>query len=225
MGEAGYAATPFKPPPLAELPPLEVLGPERLAVLEGELSWIALPGGQILFQEGEAADSLYLVTTGLLGVVVNTAEQGQQLGAKIHAGEPVGEMSLITGDTHSATVVALRHSEFYRMPKAVFDRLVAEEPKFLAWITKLVVQRLQRTTKRTKITARAAVALIPLDDSVPIEALAIAVIAALKREGVTAFRLEPMAIDQSVEWFDELESAHDVVLYQAEPIHVGTNAW
>ena len=225
MGQAGHGATPFKPPPLAELPPLEVLGPDSLAALEQELSWIALPGGQILFQEGEPADSLYLMTTGLLGVVVTTAEQGPQLVAEIHAGETIGEMSLITGDTHSATVVALRHSEFYQMPKAVFDRLVIEEPKFLAWITRLLVQRLHRTTKRTKIAEHASVALVPLDDSVPIEALAGAVIAALKSEGVSAFRFEPSATEQPIEWFDELESAYDVVLYQAEPIHAGTSAW
>jgi NTE family protein len=225
MAEAGHGATPFKPPPLAELPPLEVLGRDCLAILEDELSWVALPGGQILFQEGEPADSLYLLTTGVLGVIVNTADQGQLLVAEIHAGETVGEMSLITGEAHSATVVALRHSEFYQMPKAVFDRLVDEEPKFLAWITKLVVQRLHRTTKRTKVAQRAAVALIPLDESVPIEAVAAGVIAAIKREGLSAFRFEPMAIEQPVEWFDELESAHNVVIYQADPIHTGTNAW
>ena len=129
MGEAERSAAPYKPPPLADLPPLEVLGPDSLAALEQELSWVALPGGQILFQEGEPADSLYLMTTGLLGVIVTTAEHGQQMVAEIHAGETIGEMSLITGDTHSATVVALRHSEFYQMPKAVFDRLVVEEPR------------------------------------------------------------------------------------------------
>ena len=58
MSEAGHGITPFKPPSLAELPPLEVLDAECLAALEDELSWIALPGGQALFQEGEPADSL-----------------------------------------------------------------------------------------------------------------------------------------------------------------------
>ena len=225
MAEAGYGTAPFKPPPLAELPPLELLGPDCIAMLVNELSWIALPGGQILFQEGEPAEALYLLTTGVLGVIATTAEQGQLLVAEVHAGETVGEMSLISGDTHSATVVALRHSEFYQMPKAVFDRLVIEEPKFLAWITRLLVQRLHRTTKRTKIAEHASVALVPLDDSVPIEAVAAGIIAALKREGLSAFRFEPSATDHSVEWFDELESAHNVVIYQAEPIHTGTTPW
>ena len=225
MAEAGHGAPPFKPPPLAELPPLEVLSPERLAALENELSWCALPGGQVLFREGEPAEALYLMTTGLLGVVVNTAEQGQLLVAEIHAGETVGEMSLITNEAHSATVVALRHSEFYEMPKAVFERLMAEEPKFLAWLTRLLVHRLQRTSRRTKPTHRAAVALVPLDDGVPIEAVAAGIISALKYEGLKVHRFEPMSTAQPIEWFEELESAHDVVLYQAEPIHAGTNAW
>ncbi|MGB8842711.1 MAG: patatin-like phospholipase family protein [Aliidongia sp.] len=225
MIEVGNGAAPFKPPPLAELPPLELLGPDRLATLADELSWVALPGGQVLFQEGDPADSLYLVTTGVLGVFITTADHGQQLVAEIHAGETVGEMSMITGESHSATVVALRHCEFYQMPKVVFDRLIAEEQKFLAWINKLVVQRLHRTTKRAKLTRRAAVALIPLDSSVPIEAVACGIVAALKREGITVHRFEPTANEQSIEWFDELESAHNVVLYQAEPVHLGTNAW
>jgi NTE family protein len=225
MAEVGDGATPFKPPPLAELPPLELLGPGRLATLADEMAWIALPGGQILFQEGEPADSLYLVTTGVLGVFVATADHGPQLVAEIHAGETVGEMSMITGEAHSATVVALRHCEFYQMPKAAFDRLIAEEPKFLAWINRLVVQRLHRTTKRAKMVRRAAVALVPLDNGVPIEAVAAGIIAALKHEGITVYRFEPMSNEQPVEWFDELESAHNVVLYQAEPLHAGTGAW
>jgi NTE family protein len=225
MVEEGDGAMPFKPPPLAELPPLEVLRPEALAALGDELSWVALPGGQILFQEGEPADSLFLLTTGVLGVLVTTADHGQQLVAEIQAGETVGEMSLITGDVHSATVVALRHCEFYLMPKEVFERLVATEPKFLGWLTRLVVQRLYRTTKRTKMVRRSAVALVPLDEGVPIEAVVAVIIDALKREGLKVFRFESVANNQPVEWFDELESVHDVVLYQAEPTEVGNNAW
>jgi NTE family protein len=225
MAEEGDGAVPFKPPPLTELPPLEVLPPETLAVLADELSWVTLPGGQILFQEGDPADSLYLLTTGVLGVLVATADHGQQLVAEIQAGETVGEMSLITGDVHTATVVALRHCEFYLMPRAVFERLVAQEPKFLGWLTKLVVQRLHRTTKRTKMARRSAVALLPLDAGVPIEAVAAAIIEALKREGLKVFRFESAATKQPIEWFDELESAHDVVLYQADPTEAGSNAW
>jgi NTE family protein len=225
MAGAGYGAGPPRPPPLADLPPLELLGPERLAALEDDLPWLALPGGQTLFQEGDPADSLYLLTTGVLGVVVATAEHGPEIVAEIHAGETVGEMSLIAGGVHSATVLALRHCEFYRMPKPVFERLVAEEPQFLAWITRLVVQRLYRTTKRTKSARRAAVALVPLDAGVPIEAVAASLIIALKREGVKVFRFEAMANRQPIEWFDELESVHDVVLYQADSIEGSGNAW
>jgi NTE family protein len=225
MGEAVVGEPSLKPPSLRELPPLEALGPDRIAALEDELAWMALPGGQVLFHAGDPAESLYLITAGVLGVIVTTADQGQQLVAEIHAGETLGEMSLIAGDAHSATVVALRHAEFYQMPKSVFDRLIDEEPKFLGWITRLLVQRLHRTTKRAVTEQHVAVALVPLDDGLPIEDIAVGIIESLRGQGLKAHRFEPLSVEQPVEWFDEMESVHDLVLYQTEAIHQGTNSW
>ncbi|HVJ51951.1 MAG TPA: patatin-like phospholipase family protein [Aliidongia sp.] len=214
-----------KPPRLAELPPLEALSPARIASLENELAWLALPAGQTLFKAGEAAGGLYIVTSGLLGVIVNTVDQGQQLVAEIHAGETLGEMSLLSGEAHSATVVALRHAEFYLMPQPVFDRLVDEEPKFLRWLTRLLVQRLQRTSTRRAPDLHPAVALVPIDDGLPVEALASDIVGQLRAGGFKAHRFEPSAVAQPIEWFDEMETAHDLVLYQAEPVHAGTDNW
>ena len=70
-------------PALADLPPLEVLDAETLKALQSELSWINLPGGRALFDEGEPADALYIVVSGILGVVVTTPERGQHLVASI----------------------------------------------------------------------------------------------------------------------------------------------
>jgi NTE family protein len=225
IADAANGTAAFNRPRLAELPPLSMLAPSRLQILEEELSWLSLPGGQVLFHEGEPTESLYLLTTGVLGVIVATAEQGRHFVAEIRAGETVGEMSLITGEVHSATIVAMRHCEFYCMAKELFHRLVAEEPQFLAWITRLVVQRLHRTTKRAKPARRSAIALVPLDASVPIEAVAAGVMAALETEGATACRVGLGDRERPVEWFDEIESSHDVVLYQAEPIATGSTIW
>jgi NTE family protein len=223
MGELSEPA--YKPPSLADLPPLEALSPICIAGLAGDLAWMALPGGQMLFKRGEPASGLYIVTSGVLGVIVDTVDQGQRLVAEIHAGETIGEMSLLTGESHSATVIALRHCEFYHMPKEVFDRLVEEEPKFLHWMTKMLVHRLQRTSSRRPPDLHAAVALIPIDDGLPIERLAAGIIGTLRREGFKAHRFEPDAAEQPVEWFDEMEAAHDLVLYQAEPVHDGADSW
>ena len=91
-------------------------------------SWFALTGGEQLFAAGDDPDSLYLVRSGRLGVY--RAQEGQParfLGV-IRPGEPVGEMALIAGTPHTASVVALRDTEIagVRVPRgAVVTALLA----------------------------------------------------------------------------------------------------
>ncbi|WP_292072377.1 cyclic nucleotide-binding domain-containing protein, partial [Brevundimonas sp. UBA7534] len=84
-------------------------------IFEGRMidraSWFALTGGEPLFQAGDPADTLYLVRSGRLGVFrVEDAQPAQFLGV-VRAGEPVGEMAMLAGTPHTASVVALRDSE------------------------------------------------------------------------------------------------------------------
>ena len=55
---------------LSSTPLLSALDEPALAALEAELDSLSLPGGRILFREGEVGDALYIVTAGSLGVAV-----------------------------------------------------------------------------------------------------------------------------------------------------------
>ena len=81
-------------------PPLDAFG--------AGLTRMFIPGGQILFRENEAADSLYFVISGCLGVIVRDSTGPDVLIARIEAGETVGEMGFLDGGVRSATVEALR---------------------------------------------------------------------------------------------------------------------
>src|SRR6516225_8795675 len=95
-----------------------------LSAFGAGLKRIFLPGGQILFRENEVADSLYIVISGCLGVVVRANDGHDVLVAGIAAGETVGEMGLLDGGTRSATVEALRDTELLKVDKASYaDRL------------------------------------------------------------------------------------------------------
>jgi CRP-like cAMP-binding protein len=75
-----------------------------LSTFGAGLKRIFLPGGQILFRENELADSLYIVISGCLGVVVRDNDGHDVLVARIPAGEAVGEMGLLDGGVRSATL-------------------------------------------------------------------------------------------------------------------------
>jgi len=71
--------------------------------LRGLVRQRRLSAGDALCRRGEEGDSLFVILSGLAHVLVND-ETGPA--AKLRRGDVVGEMSLLTGERRSATVVA-----------------------------------------------------------------------------------------------------------------------
>src|SRR5579883_3657489 len=67
--EAGTRVADALPVALTSLPLFGGLGAEASAALEQELEWLSLLGGHSLFDEGDPSDALYVVISGVLGVV------------------------------------------------------------------------------------------------------------------------------------------------------------
>jgi NTE family protein len=93
---------------LRGFPLLADLGDATIRRLLAEANWFGLPGGMLLQRDGENDQALFLILTGSLGVFALDEKGARRQVAHISAGETVGEMSLISGDAHSAQLVALR---------------------------------------------------------------------------------------------------------------------
>src|SRR5260370_21202701 len=75
---------------------LDGLDLEARIALEGETEWLCLPGGQVLFTEGDRPDALYLVLAGALAIRTGKpVGHGTMLG-QIRAGETGGDMGLLS---------------------------------------------------------------------------------------------------------------------------------
>jgi NTE family protein len=202
-------------PPLVDLAPFRTVSAQTLAWLRGELGWAAIAAGEVLFAAGEPAETLYIVVSGLLGVIIATPDRGQELVAEIRPGETVGEMSLLTGERHSATIVAVRHSEVYAVPKPVFDRLLEIEPQFIVWLARLLVARLHRTTFRTPAAETSeGVALVAAGPDVSLDEVAMALETGLRDLGVKVAHLGPADAGRPPDHLGRLGEAHDIILYR-----------
>src|SRR5688572_19009435 len=104
-------------------------------------SWFVLTGGQRLFSAGEAAETLYLVRSGRLGVFRRDEGQATEFVGVVPAGEPVGEMSLLAGTPHTSTVVALRDSEILALPRSVFLEAARTHPDVMTELARLMIRR------------------------------------------------------------------------------------
>ena len=197
---------------------LENVGDAALRNLLSEANWFALPGGTLLERDGENRAALFLVVTGSLGVFV-CDEQGQRhMVALIPAGETVGEMSLIAGSSnHSAQLVALRDTELLRISPDGFEALIGRHPRVMMNLMQMLVKRLKDANRgRSPKSQPKTFAIVPLHEGLSEVPIAQRLTNALAGMGRRAAVLDAGSGDQTAEWFNSFEQAHDIVFYRGD---------
>lgn len=101
---------------------------------------MVVPAGVKLFSEGDAADLMYVLTTGQARILV-----GQHEVEQLEPGSIVGEMALIDQQPRSATVEAITDCEFACVDEKRFQFLVTETPGFALGVMKVLANRLRNT--------------------------------------------------------------------------------
>ena len=176
-------------------------------------SWFALTGGEQLFAAGDEADSLYLLRSGRLGVFRREEGQPPYFVGVIRPGEPVGEMALIAGTSHTSDVVALRDSEILALPRDAFFDAVKTMPEVMIELSRLMLHRArERTTGATEPSVFGFISTRPR----PIRAFVERIAAAIEAQGSTCQVIDHSALSSASEWFSRVEDSHDYVLYVAE---------
>ena len=132
---------------LASLPVFDDLDPGTLVAVADQLEWFCLPSGEVLFEQGAAADSLYAVTSGALGAYRSDADGRVKLIGRIQRGETVGEGALLSGGLRTATVKSIRDTELVRFSKDAFDDLVQIYPSAMLHVARLALQRLEQSQR------------------------------------------------------------------------------
>ncbi|HEY6578215.1 MAG TPA: patatin-like phospholipase family protein [Rhizomicrobium sp.] len=202
---------------LRSFPLLKDVSEPVLKRLLGQAIWFGLPGGTLLPRDGENARALFLVVTGSLGVLVEDEKARRRLVARVSAGETVGEMSLISGEPHTAQLVALRDTELLRIGREGFQALMARHPHVILNLMRILVRRLQESTRRISNDSRPrSFAIVPLQEGLHDAPIAERLADALAAMGSKSAVLDVTAAENSAEWFNLFEAAHDTVIYRGD---------
>ena len=106
-----------------------------------ELTLLARPlqlaAGSLIFERGDEGDALYLVCEGHVNVRI---EQRQV--ARLSAGEPLGELALLDGETRSAAAVADTDTRLLRLTVDDFQALLHSEPSLRRSLLRTLYRRL-----------------------------------------------------------------------------------
>ena len=87
---------------------------------------VSYKAGDIIFEEGHAADSMIIIERGEVEVTVR-GTRGDVTVAHLGDGSVVGEMALIIGGPRTATVSALTETRAYRLDGRSFEQLKEEQ--------------------------------------------------------------------------------------------------
>ena len=109
--------------------------------------------GDVLFRQGDAADSLYVLGEGRLAIYVEDGASRKRL-ASLAAPGYVGEMGLLTGQPRGATVVADGDAICYRIDKSGFDGILKARPEIVEALSQVLARR-QAENDRTLATLSA----------------------------------------------------------------------
>ena len=112
-------------PLLQDIILFEVLEPEQLAELAAHLKPRSLEPEEVLFAQGGTEAVLFIVVSGILQISQHTEGSGQQTLGFIGAGDYIGEVSLLTGASYSATATARTHSKLYGLDCKFIKPLLA----------------------------------------------------------------------------------------------------
>ena len=181
-----------------------------------EAAWFSLPGGRVLFHTGEDADRLYFLVAGRLGVVQRHEGQEPRFVGVIRPGEPAGEMAMIAGTAHTATVMALRDSELMALPRAAFFRAIQKDASVMAELAHLMILRARHTGAGGGVNEPAVFGFTALSPRVRARELVEALEQEIAALGYSVAAAGAEVQSAPTEWFSNLEESHDVVLYAAE---------
>lgn len=125
---------------LATIELFDTLSPADRERLAAALRPAPFTAGEVMTRQGAEAHWLYVIVRGEALVRVTDGSIEREV-ARLHGGHFFGEMSLMTGEPRSATVVAVTDVYCFRLDKAAFQVVIEEHPDLAEEVASVLARR------------------------------------------------------------------------------------
>ena len=185
-----------------------------------------VPGGDIVYREGDQAHTMFFVVSGRLRVSRRDRTGALQLYNEILPGESVGEAGLILQQPRAADITALRDSTLALLSRADFDRLMTRHPLPMNRVfAQAIYNHLRHASQVVQRRQAQIFVVVPLTAGAPCRDVAVSLTRAFARVGrahhvapETERALNPEATSgwTGLDRYDELEKQFDYLVYEAD---------
>ena len=121
------------------------LDPEAAAALRASMDTVNMNKGQVLFNEGERGERLYIITDGKMKLGHTSSDGRESLLAVLGPGELLGELSLFDPGPRTATATALTETTLMGLGHSALRPWLTGRPEVAEALLRALAQRLRRT--------------------------------------------------------------------------------
>jgi CRP/FNR family cyclic AMP-dependent transcriptional regulator len=133
---------------LKTVPLFTSLAEEQLRMLTTMVTRKSTPRSTTIMAGGDPTDSLYIVLSGRLKVMMSDSEGKEVILTILGAGEFFGEMGLIDDEPRSATVITIEPCELLSIAKRDFKKALAENFEMTMAVMRSLVKRLREADRK-----------------------------------------------------------------------------
>jgi CRP/FNR family cyclic AMP-dependent transcriptional regulator len=128
---------------LADVDLFRSLSAESLDRVRMAATPMALRRGDVLFDEGDEADELFVMERGRVAIANRSSDGRESVVALMEPGDLFGDMALFDGLGRSAQARALEASVVHAIPYRAIREVLEEDPRHLWDVVELLVRRIR----------------------------------------------------------------------------------
>jgi CRP-like cAMP-binding protein len=126
---------------LRKIATFRVLGPDALRVLAISAEKVHLRAGDVLFEEGEPADSAYVVIAGAIRLRRAT-DKALDEPTIVEEKTLIGESALMVETDRPASAIAVQPSTLYKISRGVFMRTLESDVEAALSLREMIARRI-----------------------------------------------------------------------------------
>ena len=119
--------------------------PAKLKLLAFTSERAMFKADEILFHQGDAADSAYIIVAGEVAIDVESPGGGSTRVAKLGKDQIVGEIGILADVPRTATVTATAPTTTLKISKELFFRMVSDFPTMAVEVMRVLAHRMETT--------------------------------------------------------------------------------
>lgn len=106
------------------------------------MEYVKVDAGETLLKQDDPSQAMYVVMKGRLQAVIDQPDGHAAFVGTIGPGEPIGEIQILSGGRHTASVRALSEAELIRLSRETLEKLLRQSPEMISVLADISKRRL-----------------------------------------------------------------------------------